>query len=50
MSAAIYFLAATGALVWLYAGWRAFQFAREATRRLRWALWGYRKPPRGRAA
>lgn len=37
------FLAATGAMAWLFIAWRIYYFVLHALSRLRWALWGYRK-------
>jgi len=37
------FLAATGALAWLFMAWQSYRYLLNALSRLRWALWGYRR-------
>lgn len=37
------FLAASGVLAWLFAVWRCYRYGADALKRLRWALFGYRK-------
>lgn len=50
MTTLMYFLAASGVLFWCTVVWRGLHIVRHAVQRLRWALWGYRKPRRQRAA
>lgn len=43
MSDIVYLLAASGIVAWGIVIWRSAQLVRQSFKRVRWALWGYRK-------
>ncbi len=50
MADLIYFLAASGAVAWGCMIWKGASYVVQSVKRVRWALFGYRKRPPRRTA